>query len=70
MKIDIEAIRNDTKTGLTGDEDLSHLTEEIVEEARANAKTRRGAFGRHGRKYVHAGRQQLEVAKELLAQSR
>jgi hypothetical protein len=38
MKIDIETIRKDTKTGLADDEDLSHLTEEIVEEARANAK--------------------------------
>ena len=38
MKIDIEAIRKETKSGLTVDEDLSHLTEEIVEESRVHAK--------------------------------
>lgn len=38
MMIDIEAVRNDTRTGLTVDEDLSHLTQELVDEARANAR--------------------------------
>lgn len=37
MKIDIELVRKTTQAALSGDLDVSHLTEELVEESRANA---------------------------------